>query len=1524
MINKKTYPYAIAAFIPAVLFALLRLLYVISGATCQTGFLAWHILPFLIVAGGCFYFFLTHSSFVSLNIWQLLLLCTAYSFCSYSLLQETSIPNLLLYAVFPVIFHHFENMILYGKYLPFAVLCAVMLLICPETGIQAALLLLVLGLLMLQVQKQLSFGNFIHLLLVFLFSFCLGAARVVFYLAPYIAEHSGYAYEGFSTSYAPAILISRFLPGGIASRFMAGTSNRMDLFIGMFPLLLFFLFFFTKEIKTSKKVMTAVFTGIILAMMEFSPVYYVFNLFHITYHTTLSIAFFLVFWMLYTGAQALSVNTPVHCNRLFPAVLLVCSMIAVSLIWAFRNFHAIAFLIITALMIIESLFLFLSRKKSSIYILLFAITAAELISQEYFSTSKNHLITTASPTTALIWDSFHTTKQQTKSTSKSTPETDYQTFIQKHQDEETENILKQLHSQTTLKESEKLKYCKTAFPDDFQTMNGLCKKLGLKKTLFTPCDYTISFADTDQYTATDEGNHIFAVTAPISRQTETIYVSFTLSIDADDTDNIYQIDNSSGNFIKLDSKICGGRSVDHAPITIAKDAATNFQILIYRMNPTAFQELTDLLEQDNASEDEKSVSYLLYDYIGIGITLVSLFCLALLCLYDHKERLYRRMYAAKERLNHISFLHSISHFITFHAIYLLSFLIPFAVFAIVMIICDAAPFGSYCIFDDDGVMNSIPTFLDHYYKYQNRNQFLSMNLGYGSDLSQSYFVHLLSKLYHYLPLSTLVPLMECSLGIGLGLCGLNMTIYMTHRKRQNPANTRDFRLLLPACMYSMNAYILASRNYPTWYLILLLFPLVMLSMDYLMEQKKWLPYTLLLGVCILFEIQLTMFVCIYLVIHFFTYHFTNIRDLLQKGIRFALASLLGGGCGFLTVFRTLTIYQNSGYSDADRFFPSFGFHGSFWEEWRKLMLFTPTRSVSYNSGDISLYCGVFTLLLVLAYFLYKKCRLSDKLRYLLPVIILCLSYNGQVLSYLWNGLHYQSSCPNRYAFLLIFLFAELAYEGTILLPSLSLRRMQILLLSCFVFFICCDAFTSAGKTYSILCTLACLIIYYVIHCFYRKESAKHYYYAFVLCALLELSMNMIYTPNNWSTSSLKSFGDYQTAQSLFNKAPLKSTGEYYRTSFCGIRSFNQGQYNNTGCLNGFNTCLSETQLRLHQQYSFSSTSNSMYLENLATPLNISLATCKYIFLPVYAEHAILDLDQYKYLGMWQEFYYVYENPDFCSLGYYYPKKAIDNKLTTNPTSLYYLQLGALYTKNTDFIYNYNSINYNSDPTAKNSYYFTDQSGQIISRKKAEYIMDHLDIAAVHSSQVKIHINYTAPKNARYYLATYDIVPLGSLTKGENHLTLNLPNTNLLQNSNLNDSLNILIYNKENVQQLLDCIHKNQLTDISIANDTITGTSNYEQDGYTIYSLAYSKNWHAYVDGKEVKTLDPYGTNLLIPTPAGKHTVTLKYVPQYLKECQIVTAVFWLVTLLIFMVQRQFSRFIVKKRHQNTTDVDHPL
>ena len=104
-----------------------------------------------------------------------------------------------------------------------------------------------------------------------------------------------------------------------------------------------------------------------------------------------------------------------------------------------------------------------------------------------------------------------------------------------------------------------------------------------------------------------------------------------------------------------------------------------------------------------------------------------------------------------------------------------------------------------------------------------------------------------------------------------------------------------------------------------------------------------------------------------------------------------------------------------------------------------------------------------------------------------------------------------------------------------------------------------------------------------------------------------------------------------------------------------------------------------------------------------------------------------------------------------------------------------------------------------------------------------------------------------------------------------------------------------------------------MTNISIKNDAINGTTNYTKDGYTLFSLGYSKNWHAYIDGKEVEILNPYNSNLMIKTPAGKHTVTLKFVPYKLKTCQFITLGFWILCGIVCLLEYIMSRRLLNKK-----------
>ena len=1511
--NTSTHPdihwkeYFMICGIPAGLFLLIKLLYTLSFGTCFTVFLPWHTLPFLMLAGGCLYFFLKHSPVIGLqHFWQILLFTTAYSFCAYGLLQETSISSLLLYAIFPVIFYTFENMLVNSRFLPFILSCTFMLYLQPETGIQITLLLFVLAMLTLALKRQLNVGNFLHFTGTFIFAFGLGAARIAFYIAPYIAEHKDYNYNGFSTSYLPAIFAGRFLPGVTASRLLSGTSNRMDLYFGLLPLLCFFVFFVMKKISFRKKVFAGIYTIVLLTMLEFSPVYYIFNLFHITYHSTLKASFILIFWMLYLGMQAVeNIEQTTTADFIHAIAVFLCCW-SISLLWGKHNFILPILILMPVLVIIYSFLLTRACKNPKICLLLLILCISELGINEYISINRDLYNTNSSLETSFVLSTTKTPSADSSRHEKSTENSDdtltkkqYDTFVSKNTPSDTSDILQYMLSNIKLSDKEKKKYCNTLFPDDFQIFNAKCQKLGISGTLFTPCKYTIQFSPSQIYDITEEGNHIYNIYALDSSTLTECYVDFTISLKAKTTNNIYQTDNISGNFLKLNQRICSGKAKDYVPIVTNKGGSTNFQILLYQMDNTVYKKLEKTINQISDNNSAKSSSYLLYDYAGIGITFLFVMLFSMLFLYDKREELYQSLYKLKTQSSHISFLHTLDIFLKTNYVYILSFFIPFLLFVITMVVGDALPFGANSIFDADGTVSTIPAFLDQYYKYQNGNQYLSMNIGFGTDLTFSYSIYLLSKLYHFLPLTMVIPSMEFMLAFCLGLCGLNMTIYMTHRSKHTAINCRDFRLLLPACIYALNAYILASRNYPTWYLVLMLFPLVMLAMDNLMEKKKILAYSALLGICILAEIQLAMFICIFLVIHFFTYRFQDFKDFVCRGIRFGFASLLGGGCGFIVVYRTLTTYQGSGYSTTDHVFPALGFHGSFWAQWRKLMIFTPTDATSLDPGNISLYCGIFTLLLASVYFLYKKTTLADKLRYLIPIVILSVSYNGQVLSYLWNGLHYQSNCPNRYVFLLIFLLAEIAYDGFTLLPKLSLRKLQPVILGWTVFFILCGIFRSEVMDHSLLWTLAAFMIYVFLHCQVRLHSLsiRRFYYIFVAVALLELSSNTIYTANTWNYTALQQYNDYESAQNIYQE--MRSDGTYSRSLYPAMRVFNQGQYYNTGCINSFGTCLDLNQLTLAQQYGFNATTNTMYSEYSSSPLYTAISNCRYIMLPIVTEHAIYDLTNYKYLGIWQNTYYVFENPNYCALGFYYPSEAVEQTLDSLELSSYLNQLSKLYCTSETSVYHYGVIDYNTDRSAENAFYFTDAAGRQISPEKGYSILNGLTNSDLRSGQVKMHINYTASKDAYYYLSAYGMTSLGKLYSGQNSLTINLPNE-LILNDN---KYNILLYNKEDAQKMLDVIHQNQLTDIRISNDTITGTSNYKKSGYTIYSLGYSKNWHAYIDGKEVETLNPYDTNLLVPTPAGKHTVTLKFIPYRFKTCQFITLGFWILCGMIFLFKQ---------------------
>lgn len=247
-----------------------------------------------------------------------------------------------------------------------------------------------------------------------------------------------------------------------------------------------------------------------------------------------------------------------------------------------------------------------------------------------------------------------------------------------------------------------------------------------------------------------------------------------------------------------------------------------------------------------------------------------------------------------------------------------------------------------------------------------------------------------------------------------------------------------------------------------------------------MQRKKCLPYIIALAYCIYVNLYLALYICIFLIIRFFIYRFTNFKDFLLKGLRFAGCSILAALDSFFIISNTLLSSYDSPYRSDDSIFPVPGFHGNFFSQWKQHMIFSEIGAVNWSESYISLYAGIGAVILILIFCFFVKIKPAEKLRALFPFAILYISFNGRMLSYIWNGFHYQSGVPNRYVFLLMLLIAILAYDTLHVLEDLSFARYCTVFAVALIFFAACQFIGSGNSVLAFTATTAIILIYAVV------------------------------------------------------------------------------------------------------------------------------------------------------------------------------------------------------------------------------------------------------------------------------------------------------------------------------------------------------------------------------------------------------------------------------------------------------------
>lgn len=382
-----------------------------------------------------------------------------------------------------------------------------------------------------------------------------------------------------------------------------------------------------------------------------------------------------------------------------------------------------------------------------------------------------------------------------------------------------------------------------------------------------------------------------------------------------------------------------------------------------------------------------------------------------------------------------------------------AFLIPVALVLMVMIVGGYKPFGS-----DRAILYS-----DMYHQYypfwaEFRRALLS-----GESLEYTWSVGLgmdyLALIAYYLasPLNLLCLLVPENLTLEafclltplkLGLASLFFAIFLNRI-----FDKADLSISLFGSFYALCAWALGYQWNIMWLDTFAMLPLTVLGTLYLLRDKQYVLYTLMLFLSIAANYYIGFFVCIFILLLFFCYEicrWQGFKRFFNDLGRIAIFTILAIG---MTAFLELPAFaglQNT-HSNVNSFPTTFRLNiapeHSLWGLIQAMGEVAGNMGgglePTFKEGLPNLYCGVGTIILALLYLTSREVRLRDKLCSAFLLVFIIVSFIIRQLDYIWHGMHFTNMIPYRFSFLYSFVLLYMAYKAYLQRENFRLWQLAL-------------------------------------------------------------------------------------------------------------------------------------------------------------------------------------------------------------------------------------------------------------------------------------------------------------------------------------------------------------------------------------------------------------------------------------------------------------------------------------------------
>lgn len=457
------------------------------------------------------------------------------------------------------------------------------------------------------------------------------------------------------------------------------------------------------------------------------------------------------------------------------------------------------------------------------------------------------------------------------------------------------------------------------------------------------------------------------------------------------------------------------------------------------------------------------------------------------------------------------FIKKADKFIRKNHIMLLSFLLPAVILEIAYITRGIFPFGKLDVLLIDLYHQYAPFLSELQDKFRSFSSLLySWSGGLGTSFLPQFAYYLSSPLNFLIvlfPKSLLTEAILVLILLKVGLSGLCFNIFLKGVHGRQSIITMAFSIL-----YALSGYVLAYCWNIMWLDAIFLLPLVILGLHRFIRDGRYILYCVSLAVLLLSNFYIAFFVCLFTFLYYpvclFQYHsIKNCGLLIKKTLKFAFFSLLSAGMSAVLLLPTyFSLKLTSAASDV---FPNGIEH--YYDIFDYISRHFIAASPTIREGLPNLYCGIIVLIFLPVYFFSRNISLKEKLPHLALVSVLAVSFNVNVLNFIWHGFHFPNQLPFRFSFLYVFLVLTMCYPAYSKLNEFSGKQTGIFCSIVLILIILSQKLDAASPGITTIYVSILFVVIYAAVLTYKRFSPEHKALALLLVIIAEICTSTILT-----------------------------------------------------------------------------------------------------------------------------------------------------------------------------------------------------------------------------------------------------------------------------------------------------------------------------------------------------------------------------------------------------------------------------